>query len=572
MFRPERSRRRRPSVMIAAVAALLVALVVSSTGAWAQDQRNATSTHGVVVSRSPDASDVGAAILDRGGNAVDAAVATAFALAVTLPSAGNIGGGGFMLIHPSDGRAPAFVDYREKAPLASTQDMFIEGGSRKNHRYVGVPGTVAGMALALEQFGTLSWSDLIMPAVTLAQDGFALGSLANGLNRSIERSTNDEFIRVYGKNGGADAWSPDDRLVLPDLARTLRRIAENGRDEFYTGETADLLAAEMERGGGYITKDDLERYTAVMREPIHTTFRGVDLYSSLPPSSGGIALTIMLNILENFDLKSQGRWSPQTLHLIIEAMRRAYADRARYLGDSDFVDIPAHLTTKAHGKQLADSINRGRATRSDEIGPPITLTEESPETTHYSVIDATGMAVSNTYTLEQGYGAGVVVAGAGFLLNNEMGDFNSRPGVTSTRGSIGTLPNQIAPEKRMLSSMSPTIATRDGKVLLVTGSPGGRTIINTVLNVTLNVLEFGMNIRDAVDAPRLNHQWMPDRVGFQGAEDPHYAELVAELEALGHTVSRGGGGDANSILASDGVFHGAADADSGGASAASGSR
>ena len=546
----------------------VLALLVVVPNGWAQDHRNATSEHGVAVSRSVEASDVGAAILEQGGNAVDAAIAIGFALAVTHPSAGNIGGGGFMLVYPGDGRDPAFVDYREKAPLASTEDMYVDGGSRKNHRWVGVPGTVAGFVLAHEQFGTLPWENLVMPAVRLAEGGFVLNSLADALNRALERSENDEFKRVYGKNGGAEAWQASDRLVLSDLGRSLRRIAEQGNDGFYAGETADLLAAEMEQGDGYISKEDLSGYAAVLRKPIRTTFRGNEIFSAPPPSSGGIALTIMLGILEHFDLKSKGRWAPQTVHLIIESMRRAYADRARHLGDSDFIEIPAHLTTKGYARELAASINLRQATMSEKLGPRLTEAEESPETTHYSVIDRSGMAVSNTYTLEQGYGSGVVVTGAGFLLNNEMGDFNRNPGVTNRQGSIGTPANLVGAEKRMLSSMTPTIAVRDGKVVLVTGSPGGRTIINTVLNVTLNVLEFGMSLRNAVDAPRLNMQWFPDRVGFQGVEDPAFADLVKQLTVMGHRVPRGGGGDANSILAKDGTFIGAADNENGGASAA----
>ena len=546
----------------------VLALLVVVPNGWAQDHRNATSEHGVAVSRSVEASDVGAAILEQGGNAVDAAIAIGFALAVTHPAAGNIGGGGFMLVYPGDGRDPAFVDYREKAPLASTEDMYVDGGSRKNHRWVGVPGTVAGFVLAHEQFGTLPWENLVMPAVRLAEGGFVLNSLADALNRALERSENDEFKRVYGKNGGAEAWQASDRLVLSDLGRSLRRIAEQGNDGFYAGETADLLAAEMEQGDGYISKEDLSGYAAVLRKPIRTTFRGNEIFSAPPPSSGGIALTIMLGILEHFDLKSKGRWAPQTVHLIIESMRRAYADRARHLGDSDFIEIPAHLTTKGYARELAASINLRQATMSEKLGPRLTEAEESPETTHYSVIDRSGMAVSNTYTLEQGYGSGGVVTGAGFLLNNEMGDFNRNPGVTNRQGSIGTPANLVVAEKRMLSSMTPTIAVRDGKVVLVTGSPGGRTIINTVLNVTLNVLEFGMSLRNAVDAPRLNMQWFPDRVGFQGVEDPAFADLVKQLTVMGHRVTRGGGGDANSILAKDGTFIGAADNENGGASAA----
>jgi len=408
----------------------------------------------------------------------------------------------------------------------------------------------------------------VMPSVRLAEDGFVLKSLAQGLNRAVERSENDEFKRVYGKGGETQLWQASDRLVLSDLGSTLRRIARWGNDGFYVGETADLLVTEMVRGDGYITQNDLSSYAAVIREPIRTTFRGNEIFSAPPPSSGGIALTIMLGILENFDLKSKGRWSPETVHVIIESMRRAYADRARHLGDSDFIEIPVHLTTKGYARELAASIDPRHATMSEKLGPRLTEVEESPETTHYSVIDRTGMAVSNTYTLEQSYGSGVVVTGAGFLLNNEMGDFNRNPGVTSRQGSIGTPANLIVAEKRMLSSMTPTIASRDGKVVMVTGSPGGRTIINTVLNVTLNILEFKMNLRDAVDAPRLNMQWFPDRVGFQGFDDPVFTDLVKQLTVMGHRVTSGGGGDANSILVKDGLFIGAADNQNGGASAA----
>ncbi len=572
--------RFRPALRFSRIFVLTLAFAVSGALAQDVDHRNATSEHGMVVSRSVEASDIGAAILEQGGNAVDAAIATGFALAVTYPFAGNIGGGGFMLVHPGDGRDPAFVDYREKAPLASTEDMYVDGGSRKNHRWVGVPGTVAGFVLAHEQFGSLPWEALVMPAVRLAEDGFVLNSLAAGaagnfepgLNLTLERSENDEFKRVYGKNGGDEpnaAWQSTDRLVLSDLGRTLRRIAVLGHDGFYAGETADLLVAEMERGGGYITKEDLSRYSAVMREPIRTTFRGYEIFGSPPPSSGGVVLTIMLGILENFDLKAKGRWTPETEHLIIEAMRRAYADRARYLGDPDFVDIPRHLTTKDYARQLAASIDPAHATMSEKLGPRLTEVEESPETTHYSLIDRNSMAVSNTYTLESGYGSGVVVEGAGFLLNNQMGDFNRNPGVTNARGGIGTDANLVVPEKRMLSSMAPTIAARDGKVVLVTGSPGGRAIPNRVLNVMLHVLEFGISLRDAVDAPRLHMQWFPDRVSFQAAEDPEYTDLVKQLTVMGHrVVPSARAGDLNSILVKDGMFIGAADEASSAASAA----
>jgi gamma-glutamyltranspeptidase/glutathione hydrolase len=474
-----------------------------------------------------------------------------------------------MLVHPSDGSPPLFFDYREKAPLASTVDMFAEGGSRKNHRWVGVPGTVRGLSLAHETFGALPWADLVQPAVALAEDGFVVHeSLARSLNRTLDRSNNDEFERVYGPPDGEE-WVAGMRLRLPDLAATLARIRDHRNDGFYAGETARLIAAEMEQGGGTITEEDLALYRARVRVPIHFTYRGNDVYSAPPPSSGGITLAQMMQMLEPLELRTLGRWSVETNHLFIEAMRRAYAQRATHLGDPDFVDIDPVLWTKEYARALGASIDRERATPSRALGPEITLAPESPETTHFSVVDATGMAVSNTYTLEAGYGSGVVVRGAGFLLNNEMGDFNPNPGVTDTRGRIGTAPNLVVPQKRMLSSMTPTIVTRDGRVVLVTGSPGGRTIINTVLCVTMNVLEFGMDARAAVDAPRMDHEWFPERVRFMRADDEPYRATADALRAMGHDVrATTGQGDANTILIDpDGTMHGAADARFGAAAA-----
>ncbi len=545
------------------------ALLSLSTWAPAQDQRTTTSQQGMVVSVSAEGSDAGSEILRKGGNAVDAAVATALAMAVTHPSAGNIGGGGFMIVHPTDGSPPVMIDYRELAPKAATVDMYTENYSSIGPKVVGVPGTVRGLALAHKTFGKLSWQDVVMPAVKLAEEGFIMhDGLARSLNGTVARYAEQipELARVYGKDGGEGEWQGGDRLILKDLGRTLRMIAEDGPDAFYLGEIADLLVAEMERSGGLITKADLRDYEAKIREPIHATFRGYDIYGPAPPSSGGICLAMMLNILENFDLKAQGRYSTKTMHLIIESMRRAYSDRAKYLGDQDFVDIPSHLTTKEYAKELAASIDLELATPSVDLAPPIKLAGEGEETTHFSVVDSTGMMVSNTYTLEQGYGSKVVVGGAGFLLNNEMGDFNRNPGVTNTRGGIGTKPNLIEPGKRMLSSMTPVVVTKDGVPVLVTGSPGGRTIINTVLCVTLNVLEFDMNVRDAVDAPRMDHEWFPNRIRFGGANDPEHQAMVEALRAMGHDIVPGGQGDANSIQIIDGVFYGAADGSRGKAS------
>lgn len=516
---------------------------------------------GMVVCVSPPAADVGVEVLKKGGTAVDAAVAVALALSVTWPEAGNIGGGGFMMVAPP-GQPPTCFEYRETAPAAAKVDLLADGKvTYLDHKASGVPGTVRGLALAHKKFGKLAWKDVVMPAVRLAEEGFTVNAvLARGLNRVLAdpKTTNAEFKRVYGKPGGG-AWQAGDTLVLKDLGRTLRLIAENGADAFYTGELADLLAQEMKAGGGLITKDDLAEYRANERKPVHTTYRGYEVFGPPPPSSGGIVVAEVLDILENFDLKKHGRFSPETLHLMVEAMKRAYCDRARHLGDPDFTPIPDHLVTKEYAKQLAAGIDPAKATPSETLAPEIKLDGEGEDTTHFSVIDRNGMAVSNTYTLENSYGNRVVVRGAGYLLNNEMTDFNPKPGVTTRGGLIGTKPNLIAPGKRMLSSMTPTLVLKGGKPVLVTGSPGGRTIPNTVLCVVVNVIDFDMPVQAAVDAPRLHHQWFPDAVRFEGVRQ--HAEAVARLKAMGHVVTEHRQGDAHTIRIDPktGLYHGAAD-------------
>ncbi|MDZ4782365.1 MAG: gamma-glutamyltransferase [Planctomycetia bacterium] len=492
--------------------------------------------HGVVVSAQRDASEVGVDVLQRGGNAVDAAVATAFALAVTHPEAGNIGGGGFMLVFPGDGRAPVCVDYRETAPAAATATTFTPGESRFTCKYVGVPGTVRGLELAHREFGKLSWSELVSPAVKLAEEGFALDKyLANSLNELLKESPDfAELQRVYGKDGGKAEWHEGDQLVLPELGKSLRAIAEHGPSAFYDGEIAEQLVAEMTAGGGLIARDDLRGYQAKLREPIRGVYRGYDIYAAPPPSSGGICLIEMLNILEPLELRKHGRHSAEAMHFTIEAMQRAFCDRARHLGDPDFNTIPADLTDKAYAKKLSEAIPAWQATRSDTLAPEIPLAGEGPNTTHFSVIDASGMAVANTYTLEESYGARIVVRGAGFLLNNEMGDFNPQPGVTTRTGQIGTPANIIAPGKRMLSSMCPLIVAQEGRAVLVTGSPGGRTIINTVLSIVLGVLEYELDVRAAVDAPRWHHQWLPDETIFERSADSAYRAAIQRLKLMGH--------------------------------------
>jgi gamma-glutamyltranspeptidase/glutathione hydrolase len=539
------------------LAAATVAAFVATPPAGAQNDAGVPSHTGMVVCTSAPACDAGAAILARGGSAVDAAVATALALAVTHPSAGNIGGGGFMIVRSAKGVATAF-DYRETAPAASTRTMYLRDGkidlSLTNAGYLapGVPGTVRGLALAHKRFGTLPWKELVMPAVLLAENGLTVSAaLARSLNEQLS-GTMGRFpasVAAYGKPGGG-TWAEGDRLILKDLGRTLRAIAVDGPDAFYKGWIADRIADDMAANGGLITKADLEKYAAKERKPVRGTYGPFEVISMPPPSSGGIALIEMLNILEPFLLKSKGRGSAESLHLQVEAMRRGYLDRARYLGDPDFTAVPVGmLISKDHARTLASSIDPSRATKSVDLGVDLVAAtaHESDETTHFSVIDRNGMAVANTYTLEGGFGSRVVVKGTGFLLNNEMGDFNKDPGVTDVNGNIGTPPNLIDPGKRMLSSMTPTMVTRSGKVMLITGSPGGRTIINTVLSVVLGVTEFGLNVREAVDAPRVHHQWLPDTVTIEkaGASD----EVVEKLRAMGHTVKVGGDqGDANSIF------------------------
>ena len=402
---------------------------------------------------------------------------------------------------------------------------------------------------------------MVQPALRLAEEGFALDDTVASSINGVVASAGDfaELRRVYGKNNGTEDWRTGDRLVQKDLAGTLRLIAGGGADAFYKGPIADQIAAEMHSGDGLITKHDLAAYQAKARPPIHGTYRGYDVYGPPPPSSGGICLVEMLNILENFDLRTHERWSPETVHLMIEAMRRAYCDRARYLGDTDFVKVPAHLTSKDYARTLARSIDLGKATPSADLAKDIPLAAEGDSTTHFSIIDKDGMAVSNTYTLERSYGSRVVVKGAGFLLNDEMMDFNWRPGYTNREGVIGTEPNQIAPGKRMLSSQTPTIVARNGKVVLVTGSPGSRTIINTVLSVVINVLDYDMGICAAVDAPRLHHAWFPDVVRFE--EVGTHAATMDRLRQMGHKIQGTRQGNAHSIWVDPktGLYYGAED-------------
>jgi gamma-glutamyltranspeptidase/glutathione hydrolase len=548
----------------------VIAVCATRTGRTAVDL-GTPAPAGVVVCTSAPACDAGAMVLARGGNAVDAAVATAFALAVTHPSAGNIGGGGFMIVRPA-GRAPTSFDFRERAPLASTPQMYLkEDGSidrpltAAGYLAPGVPGTVRGLEAAHKKFGKLPWKDVVIPAVELAEQGFVLSpALARSLNTEMKRmAAFPASVAAYGKPGGGE-WTAGDRMILTDLGRTLRAIATDGPGVFYKGWIADRIAEDMKANGGLITREDLAAYQARERRPVLGTYRGFDIVSMPPPSSGGVALIEMLNILELLNLKlTKGLLTVPALHAQAEAMRRAYLDRARFLGDPDFGEIPvARLTSKSHAKQVASSIDMLHASSSAALGKDLlgaTPGPEPDETTHFSVLDRAGMAVATTYTLEGGFGSHVVVKGAGFILNNEMGDFNRLPGTTTATGDIGTPANLIAPGKRMLSSMTPTIVTKNGKLVLVTGSPGGRTIINTVLTVVLGVTEYGLTGREAVDLPRIHHQWMPDRISYE--EGQLKPPAISGLKALGHelmTTPRQG--DAHTVwVSADGTAYGVPD-------------
>jgi gamma-glutamyltranspeptidase/glutathione hydrolase len=535
--------RRRFLVLIATLA---VASLTLEAGSSPQRARL-----GMVITQSDIASQVGFQVIKNGGNAIDATVATALALAVTHPTAGNIGGGGFIVFRPATGEPMSF-DFREVGPARSSPEMWLKDGKydfdthHNSHLSVGVPGTVAGLHLAWKEQGSKPWKDLVQPAIALARDGF---EVSHGLARSLAGVLDDfqkypASLAQFSKNG--KPYEAGDILKQPDLAKTLTRIAEQGPAGFYEGETAALIEKEMKANGGLITMGDLKAYQAKKRGVIKSTYRGYDIIGMPPPSSGGVAIAQMLNVLEGFDLKANGYASAKNIHLTAESMRRAFADRARYLGDPDFEkDIPVPmLISKDYAATLRKTINPQRASKSSTSS--FEFTYESPETTHLSIVDAKRNAVSMTYTLEYGYGSRIVVPGAGFLLNNEMGDFNGQPGLTDDRGMIGTNPNLARPGKRMLSSMAPTIIAKDGQLFMVSGTPGGRTIINTVLTTILNVIDYGMNAQEAVDAGRMHHQWLPDRLSVE--RFGFSADTIALLKAMGHNVTEGGGQGAAQVI------------------------
>ena len=550
---------------------LLSLLLIAPNGADAATSAAQISQHGMVASRSKWASQIGADILADGGNAVDAAVAVGFALAVAYPSAGNLGGGGFMVIHLEDGTIIT-NDHREKAPLAASKDMFLDddngnvvpGLSTKSHLAVGVPGTVAGLLDVLEKYGSKSRARVVQPAIDLAAKGLLLDrDLAGQFQRQLKNFTPyAASMDVFSNNGSA--LEVGTKFRQADLAATLKRIKKLGRKGFYTGKTADLIVADMQANGGLVSHEDLATYQSVWRQPVRGTYRGYDIASMPPPSSGGVLLIQMLNMLEPLDLNAMGFASAARSHAVIEAERRAYADRAEYLGDPDFFPVPIEqLISKSYAKQRFADFDPQRASISTAIVPG-QLVAESPDTTHASIMDARGNAVSYTTTLNLSFGSKIIAAGTGVLLNNEMDDFSAKENTPNFYGLLGRKANAIEPGKRMLSSMTPTIVSKNGKPVLVTGSPGGSTIITTTLQVVVNIIDHGMDVSNAVASPRFHHQWQPDRIVHEG--DAFSPDTLKLLQSMGHkqlypipSFLGRGIGDANSVLRKDDDIYGKSD-------------
>lgn len=554
------------SATLAGTLLLLAATANSSAIIEGQRMYPVQGKDGMVVTSHFLATQSALEVLRKGGNAIDAAVTAAFSLAVTQPRSGNIGGGGFMLISSEQNDEVVAVDYREKAPLKASADMFLdrEGDadsrlSRYSHLAAGVPGTVAGLAMALERFGTISLKEAIAPAIILAEEGFIVTPrFSEGLkNKEKLLKKWPSSAKIFYKPDGSH-YEPGDRFIQTDLAATLKRVSENGIKEFYQGQTAKLLIAEMTRHGGLITMEDMQNYSPILRKPVKGSYRGYDIYSMSPPSSGGVHVVQILNILEGYPISEYGHNSARTIHLMTEAMKLAYADRSLYLGDEDFVKVPTQgLVSKKYAAHLRGAIDTQKATPSRTIAPGRPVPFESDETTHFSIVDNYGNAVSNTYTINFSYGSGIVVEGAGFLLNNEMDDFSSKPGVPNAYGLIGGEANRIEPGKRMLSSMSPTIVKRNKKNFLVTGSPGGSRIITTTLQVIMNVIDHGLNIQSAVTAPRVHHQWLPDLLRVEEGLSP---DTIKDLQKMGHEIrQRPAMGGIQSIMITDGVMYGGAD-------------
>jgi len=519
----------------------------------------------MVVSQREIASRIGAEILSNGGNAVDAAVATSFALAVVLPRAGNLGGGGFMLIHLKEEGKTVAIDYRERAPLKATRDMYLDSQgnydktkARFSLLSAGVPGTVAGMKYALDNYGSLSWEEVIQPAIDLAE-GFVvphdLSSVTNSYKSRLHR--NKATKEAYYKESG-EAYLPGEVIKLPDLSWSLKKIRDEGPSAFYEGEIAEKIVSEMERGGGVMSMTDLASYKVTLRKPVEGTYGDFKILSMPPSSSGGIHVIQMLNMLERSTIKDMGFGSANSIHLLSEVMKRAYADRSKYLGDTDFVEVPVKsLISKDYAKSLMKEINFVKTTPSKDVFPGNPVAYESPDTTHFSVMDSEGNAVSNTYTLNFSFGSGITIPGTGIIMNNEMDDFSSKPGVPNAYGLIGAEANAIEPYKRPLSSMTPTIIFKGDEPYLVLGSPGGSRIISTVLQVIVNVLIHEMNIAEAVNSPRIHHQWLPDALFIEKGFSPDTLKI---LEEKGHTLRPSGTmGSVHAIIKHGDYFYGTAD-------------
>jgi gamma-glutamyltranspeptidase/glutathione hydrolase len=523
--------------------------------------------NGMVSSATPYASQIGRDVLANGGNAIDAAVAVGFALSVTFPSAGNLGGGGFMIVHLAEENRTFAIDYREMAPALAHRDLYLdEQGNVDRHRLAfsvqsaGVPGTVAGLLYAHAKYGSLPLADLLNPSIALAQDGmkvpFALEFSLDSHKTFLQKNP-ASTAKFYDKEGNAPTAGTN--WKQPNLANTLLRIRDHGRQGFYQGQTADLIVAQMQAHDGLITHADLKGYQVKERDVIWGEYRGYRIASMPPPSSGGVHLIQMLNVLEGYDLRASGHNTAQTIHLMTETMRQAYADRSKYLGDPDFVDVPVEaLTSPEYADKIRDMIPLDSARQSLDIAPALTSAPESPSTTHFSVMDSHGNAVSNTYTINYTYGSGITVPGAGFLLNNEMDDFSAKPGVPNAYGLIGGQANSVQARKRPLSSMTPTIVFRDNKPFLVTGSPGGSRIITATLQTIINMIDFDMNLAEAVSVARFHHQWLPDTVYL----DPLFnQDTQALLEEMGHHTETHPWalGRTNSVVWDQGYFQGIAD-------------
>lgn len=534
-----------------------------------QIQKSTVADSAIVSTAHPLASEVGLAVLHDGGNAIDAAVAVHLALAVVYPAAGNIGGGGFLVYRSTDGQDVAALDFREKAPAKAHRDMYLDaegnvinGKSTEGHLAAGVPGSVEGCWQMFQKYSKLKdWKRLVQPAIDLAEKGFHITTAeANGLNEyKLGFIKNNTQVCAFVKKDTSEAWRAGDLLLQPELAETLKRIRDQGRDGFYRGKTAELVAAEMQRGNGWITAKDMADYHAVWRKPMLGKYRGYDLISMPPPSSGGIALFQLLEMVEPYDLGKMGFHSPEHIHLITEAERRVYADRAKHLGDADFYTVPiANLLDSQYLRQRFANFNPQKATPSSAIEGG-TFAKESPQTTHYSIVDAEGNAVAITTTLNGGYGALTVVGGAGFLLNNEMDDFSAKPGVPNLYGALGGDANAIVAGKRPLSSMTPTIVTKDGQLFMVVGTPGGTTIITSVFQVITNVIDFKMNMTEATHAKRFHSQWFPDELYLEkGAANEATRKM---LQGMGHKIVEWSGiGLVESIMRrKDGKLEGVAD-------------